>query len=248
MTSKPSGKSWPALGGAGATNVGAVADVAIIGGGFAGALAAIALGGAGRKVTLIERSKAIADVFRAEKIAGDQLPLLSQIGLLDAFKAASTPAKTFINIRGKLVIDRLDNQQYDMPYAKMVELLRARVPSDVAFHPGRVENIETSEDIQRITFANGETSLARLVILATGAPTRCAASLASNACGSIPSQRSAPASRSVRQPQDFDFPRSPLMARRRETMSIISRFSRLARRCAEISSCFRTSVTHGCWR
>ena len=144
------------------------ADVAIVGGGFAGSLAAIVLGGAGHKVMLIERAEASANVFRAEKFAGDQLELLGELDLRDAFKAASTQANSFINIRGRLIVDRLESEQYNMPYAKMVEALRARIPLNVAFKRGRVENIETSEDIQRITLANGETIPARLVVLATG--------------------------------------------------------------------------------
>src|SRR6266571_6620870 len=80
-------------------------EIAIVGGGFAGSLAAIAFGRAGRKVTLIEASATIPDVFRAEKIGGDQLPLLEELGLLEEFKAAATPVVKYINIRGRHVVD-----------------------------------------------------------------------------------------------------------------------------------------------
>ena len=89
------------------TGAPALTDVAIVGGGFAGCLAAIVLGRAGHKVTLIDINPASPALFRAEKISGDQLLLLQEFGLLDDFKAASTPVVKFINIRGKRIVDLL---------------------------------------------------------------------------------------------------------------------------------------------
>lgn len=143
-------------------------DIVIIGGGYAGSAAAIALAGAGRKVTLIESSPTIPDLFRAEKLAGDQLPLLEDLGLLDDFKAASTPVEEFINIRGRYVVDITRDMQLNMSYRDMIEVLRKRIPSSVTFKYDRVDDIVTGEDIQRVTLAGGETIEARLVVLATG--------------------------------------------------------------------------------
>jgi 2-polyprenyl-6-methoxyphenol hydroxylase-like FAD-dependent oxidoreductase len=146
----------------------APADVAIVGGGFAGCVAAIALGRDGRKVVLIEASPTIPDVFRAEKISGDQLSLLRELGLLDAFIAASTPATRFINIRGKFIIDRPLVEEYGLTYPRMIALLRSLLPSNVMVKFGQVADIEANEDIQRVSLANGESIAARLVVLATG--------------------------------------------------------------------------------
>lgn len=143
-------------------------EIVVVGGGFAGSAAAIALAGVGRKVTLIEASPTIPDLFRAEKLAGDQLPLLEELGLLDDFKAASTPVTEFINIRGRHVVDRRRDLQLNMAYRDMIEVLRGRIPPHVTIRRDRVEDIVTGEDRQRVTLAGGETIEARLVVLATG--------------------------------------------------------------------------------
>ncbi len=143
-------------------------EIVIVGGGFAGCAAAIALAGEGRRVTLVESTPTIPDLFRAEKLAGDQLPLLEELGLLDDFKAASTPVAEFINIRGRHVVDVSHSLQLNMPYRDMIEVLRKRIPSQVTIKWDRVEDIVTGEDRQRVTLAGGETIEARLVALATG--------------------------------------------------------------------------------
>ncbi len=143
-------------------------EIVVVGGGFAGCVAAIALAGEGRKVALIESSPTIPDLFRAEKLAGDQLPLLEELGLLDDFKAASTPVEEFVNIRGRHIVDISRQLQLNMLYRDMIEVLRKRVPAQVAIRYDRVEDIVTGEDGQRVTLAGGETIETRLVVLATG--------------------------------------------------------------------------------
>jgi 2-polyprenyl-6-methoxyphenol hydroxylase-like FAD-dependent oxidoreductase len=150
------------------TGAPALTDVAIVGGGFAGCLAAIVLGRAGHKVTLIDINPASPALFRAEKISGDQLLLLQEFGLLDDFKAASTPVVKFINIRGKRIVDHPDVEEYCLLYPAMVELLRKRIPPNVLFKRGRVLDIDPSDCVQRVVLASGETINARLVVLATG--------------------------------------------------------------------------------
>lgn len=146
----------------------ALIDVVIVGGGFAGCLAAIALGSAGHKVTLIDINlTSPATLFRAEKIAGDQITMLKTLGLFEGFRAASTPVAKFINIRGKRIIDRAKAEEYGLLYPAMIDLMRKRIPSGVFKHD-RVVDIEPSDDIQRVILASGETISTRLVVLATG--------------------------------------------------------------------------------
>lgn len=160
--------AFAARGGAGGLRLAEAPEIVIVGGGFAGCAAAIALAGEGRKVVLIESSPAIPDLFRAEKLAGDQLPLLEELGLLDAFKAASTPVEEFVNIRGRHIVDISRQLQLNMLYRDMIEVLRKRIPRQVTLRYDRVEDIVTGEDRQRVTLAGGETIEPRLVVLATG--------------------------------------------------------------------------------
>jgi 2-polyprenyl-6-methoxyphenol hydroxylase-like FAD-dependent oxidoreductase len=143
-------------------------DVAIIGGGFAGTLAAIMLGRAGHNVVLIDIHAACPALFRAEKVAGDQLDLLRQCDMLDAFKAVSTPVERFINIRGKRIVDRPFVEDHGLLYPAMINLLRANLPSNLAFRRAHVTNITTSADIQLLTLSEGEPIEARLAVIATG--------------------------------------------------------------------------------
>jgi heterodisulfide reductase subunit A-like polyferredoxin len=66
------------------------ADVAIIGGGLSGAVAAVVLGRAGYRITLVDRHAVYPAEFRVEKIAGEQVELMRRLGLLDSVAAAST--------------------------------------------------------------------------------------------------------------------------------------------------------------
>jgi 2-polyprenyl-6-methoxyphenol hydroxylase-like FAD-dependent oxidoreductase len=158
----------PVQNGAAAPKTPIVTDVAIVGGGFAGCLAAIVLAQKGLKTTLIDLNAAFPPHFRAEKISGDQLTLLRRFGLLDAFVAASTPATRSVNIRGRHIVDRPRIEEYGMLYQDMVAVLRANIPESVDLRVGKVVDIDAGDDIQRVHLTDGETIEARLVVLATG--------------------------------------------------------------------------------
>ena len=61
------------------------ADVAIVGGGLAGSLAAAVLTRAGYRIALIDKRTVYPDEFRVEKLGGQQVDILRRLGLLDAF-------------------------------------------------------------------------------------------------------------------------------------------------------------------
>lgn len=147
-----------------------LADIAIVGGGFAGCLAAILLDRVGHKVTLIDLNSANSALFRAEKVSGtgDQLSLLQELALLDDFKKASTLVKKYTNIRGSNVIGTPDIEEYGILYPAMVELLRKKLPSSILFKVGKVVDVQCSASVQRIILADGEMVHARLAVIATG--------------------------------------------------------------------------------
>src|SRR5689334_7769558 len=65
------------------------ADIAIVGGGLAGSLAAAVLARAGHRITLIDKRAIYPDEFRVEKIGGHQLEMLRKLGFLDALGNAA---------------------------------------------------------------------------------------------------------------------------------------------------------------
>jgi len=146
-------------------------DVAILGAGFAGSLAAVMIGAAGYDVTLIDVNPDSHSGFRAEKIDSDQLALLNEMGLLDVFKAAGTLANKVINIRGKAVIDRRHIEEYGLHYSEMISLLRSRFSSNLQMRQGRVIDIAaggSGGNRQAVILEDGTSIEARLVVLACG--------------------------------------------------------------------------------
>jgi 2-polyprenyl-6-methoxyphenol hydroxylase-like FAD-dependent oxidoreductase len=143
-------------------------DVAIVGAGLAGSLAAAILGRAGHDVTLVDLHAVYPPDFRVEKIAGDQVALMRRLGVLEALAAASTRVDNVVNIAAGRILDRTRGEHYSIAYGDIVKVIRAQIPPDVKFLIGRVADIETSADRQRITLSGGDVVDARLLVLATG--------------------------------------------------------------------------------
>src|SRR4051794_9832514 len=79
-------------------------DIAIVGAGIAGSLAAAVLGRAGYRVALIDIRRVHMPEFRCEKLANEQLDLLREIGLFDCLTAVGKPIREMHVVRfGRLV-------------------------------------------------------------------------------------------------------------------------------------------------
>ena len=143
-------------------------DIAIIGGGLSGSLAAVVLGRAGYRVTLIDRQAAYPPEFRVEKIAGDQVESLGRLGLLDAIAAASVRFDRVLSVRGDRVIKWSHGPNYGLPYQDLVRTVRSEIPASVNFIIGRVADVQAGPAQQLITMVTGEKITARVVVLATG--------------------------------------------------------------------------------
>ena len=143
-------------------------DVVIVGGGLAGSIAAVVLGRAGHRVTVIDRHAEYPPEFRVEKIAGDQVTLLRRLGLLDAIAAASSPFDQVINVRRGRIIDRTYSAHYGILYHDLVAAVRAQLPRAVRLIIGRAVDVEAGAERQRVRLDNDETVEARLVVVATG--------------------------------------------------------------------------------
>ena len=133
------------------------ADVAIIGGGFAGSLAALKLGHAGLKPIVIDLHHPYPADFRCEKFSPDQIRGLQGLGVLDAFRDNRLygPDPSALTRRG-------------LRYDQMVNALRRQWPADVGFVKARASRLIASPGRQQITLSTGEVVDCRLVVLATG--------------------------------------------------------------------------------
>ncbi len=141
-----------------APRIGAVrSDIAIIGAGFAGALAALRLAQMGLSPVVIDPHAPYPSDFRCEKFSADQVDQLRTLGVLDAFQ---TP-----ELYGD---DPEALSQRGLRYDQMVNALRDRWPAEVRFLQTKVADIQASAGRQRLTLSDGTVVDCRLVVLATG--------------------------------------------------------------------------------
>src|SRR3954463_5492438 len=82
-----------------------VTDIAIVGGGLAGSLAAAVLARAGHRVVLIDKRAVYPEEFRVEKLAGQQLDILRRLGFIRELAAVACPYDRVLNIREGRVVD-----------------------------------------------------------------------------------------------------------------------------------------------
>ncbi|WP_439363616.1 FAD-dependent oxidoreductase [Bradyrhizobium sp. DASA03005] len=143
-------------------------DVAIVGGGLAGSLAAAVLARAGHRVALVDKRAVYPDEFRVEKIGGHQLELLRKLGFLDALGDVACRYDQVLNIREGKVVDVSVGQAYGFPYADLVAMARRQIPDPASLIVDEVTAIGPSDDVQHVELASGRRMRARLVVLATG--------------------------------------------------------------------------------
>ncbi|MDA9480329.1 2-polyprenyl-6-methoxyphenol hydroxylase [Bradyrhizobium sp. CCBAU 65884] len=154
------------IGAAGTSTI--VADIAIVGGGLAGSLAAAVLARAGHRIVLIDKRAVYPDEFRVEKIGGHQLAMLRKLGFLDALENVACRYDQVLNIREGKVVDVSVGQAYGFPYADLVAMARSRIPEPSDLIVDEVTAISCSDDVQHLELASGRRVTARLVVLATG--------------------------------------------------------------------------------
>jgi 2-polyprenyl-6-methoxyphenol hydroxylase-like FAD-dependent oxidoreductase len=143
-------------------------DVAIVGGGLAGSIAAAMLGRAGIDAVLIDPHAVYPPDFRCEKLDGSQVRVLEKTGLADAVLRATTPDREVWVARFGRVVERRPGDQHGIFYAPLVNAVRSEIPSHVECIQAKATEISTSTSRQRITLSDGKEISARLVVLANG--------------------------------------------------------------------------------
>jgi 2-polyprenyl-6-methoxyphenol hydroxylase-like FAD-dependent oxidoreductase len=143
-------------------------DIAIVGGGLAGAAAGAMLGRARIASLVIDPHRVYPPDFRCEKLDGDQLLLLRKTGLYDAVRAASTHNEEVSIVRYGRIADRKPLDQFGFPYGTLVNAVRNEIRAPGEFVHAKVAALSVSDDRQMITLASGEIISARLIVLATG--------------------------------------------------------------------------------
>ena len=143
-------------------------DIAIVGAGLAGSLAAIVLGRAGRAVTLIDPFERCRPDFRCEKLEEPHVDTLRRAGVLgDVLPTALRYENIWVARLGKLA-EIKPIVEYGIEYSALVNRLRDLVPRGVGFMHGKVTGLSLTPERQTLTLTSGEQISARLVIGANG--------------------------------------------------------------------------------
>lgn len=143
-------------------------DVAIVGAGFAGSLAALVLARRGVRVVVVDRHRLYPREFRCEKLSSAQLALLAELGALDCFAGIARPFAQVLLAREGGPIGVRTIEERGLSYCDMVNGVRRAWPAGVGFLQARVAGLSTSDARQTVVCADGQTIDARLVVLATG--------------------------------------------------------------------------------
>lgn len=143
-------------------------DIAIIGGGLAGSLAAAMLGRADIDTVLIDPRSEYPPDFRCEKLDGGQVAILKKTGLAEAVLRVSTPDHVSWVARNGRLVDKRPGDQEGIFYAPLVNTMRAEISPSVRFMLARATALTTSANRQTVTLSNGDRVSARLIMLANG--------------------------------------------------------------------------------
>lgn len=143
-------------------------DVAIVGAGLAGSLAATMLGRAGYSVVLIDPFERARPDFRCEKIERPHADSLRKAGVLEEVLPAARRYENIWVARLGRLAEIKPIVEYGIAYGDLVNAIRDLIPPSVTFLRDKVIGAELTEDRQTLALAGGEQVSARLVVGATG--------------------------------------------------------------------------------
>jgi 2-polyprenyl-6-methoxyphenol hydroxylase-like FAD-dependent oxidoreductase len=143
-------------------------DLLIIGAGLAGISTATAAARQGFSVTLISALDRHPPDFRGEKLAEAQMATLDRLGLGAAARRQMTAFDGVWTHRSGRIASTSTAREYSSDYADLVNALAAAMPAAIERITGRVAEISTSADLQRLMLSDGRRFSGRLLAVATG--------------------------------------------------------------------------------
>ncbi|MBN8920487.1 MAG: FAD-dependent monooxygenase [Rhizobiales bacterium] len=143
-------------------------DVAIIGAGTAGTLAAAILGRAGYATALIDPATRFGPDFRCEKLEDAHVGALQKAGFLaDVLPAARRYDTIWIARQGYLV-EKRPRTEYGIDYPALVNTMRNMLAGTVSVIGDKVVGVEPDARETLLRLGDGGSLTARLVVVATG--------------------------------------------------------------------------------
>ena len=165
-------------------------DIAVVGGGLAGSIAAVALSRGGRRVALIAPQAGSRDQ-RTTALMDQSLRMMERLGLWDAVRRSAAPLSTMQIIDGTKRLLRapvvafrsaeigLEAFGYNMPNSALMDVLNAAVSAEpnITSFANAAETIAIGADKVAIRLDDGEEIVADFVVGADGrkSPVRTAA-------------------------------------------------------------------------
>ncbi|MGB9079055.1 MAG: FAD-dependent monooxygenase, partial [Terracidiphilus sp.] len=152
----------------------AIVEHLVIGGGPAGSMVALRLGGAGRAVTLVERERGAHDKVCGEFLSREAVAYLAQVGLELASLGAVAIDRVRLGAGNRVVEATLPFRAFSLSRRVLDEAMLARAQamrSDVrrGLEVTAVDREDAREgDLWRVTMRDGAVLRARHVFLATG--------------------------------------------------------------------------------
>lgn len=143
-------------------------DVAIVGAGLAGSLAATMLGRAGYSVALIDPFDQARPDFRCEKIEDRHADSLAKAGVLDEILPGARRYENVWVARLGRLAEIKPIVEYGLAYGDFVNGIRRLIPAQVIFVHNKVSALTLTPERQTLTLVGGEQISTRLVIGATG--------------------------------------------------------------------------------
>jgi 2-polyprenyl-6-methoxyphenol hydroxylase-like FAD-dependent oxidoreductase len=143
-------------------------DIAVVGAGLAGSLAAVMLGRAGHTVTLIDPFERCRPDFRCEKLEEAHVEMLRRAGVLDDVLPTALRYENIWVARLGQLAEIKPIVEHGIEYSALVNRLRGLIPRGVAYVQSKVTDLAVTPARQTLTLTNGEQISARLVIGANG--------------------------------------------------------------------------------